>query len=70
MGGGGRPSGHVAWRPTARPAARPDGGSGPEQGEDALEMDMAAVTGLLKEIEGDCSPLVRIACICICLYLH
>lgn len=50
MGGGGRPSGHVAWRPTA----------GSTDGDGELDLDMDAVMAILKEIEAYCSPLVSL----------
>ena len=47
MGGGGRPSGHIAWRPDAE---------GTQEKE--LDLDMDSVMAILKEIEAYCSPLV------------
>lgn len=46
MGGGGKPSGNVAWRPLT------------DRHSEELELDMDAVMEILKEIEAYCSPLV------------
>ena len=50
MGCGGKPRGHVAWRPTA--AQRESLDEGPE-------IDMEEASRLLKRLERFCSPLVR-----------